>query len=252
MWSSPISARTPPCFEVPAKLAWRKTSPVGRRPALPYQSPNTPSNLPSPRNSACCEPQIAVAAMSSLTPAWNRTSYLSSARWADELQVEGAERRSAIAGHIARGIEAGPAVALLLHQAQAHDRLKAGDEDPAFGEVVFVVERDVVERHRARLRGIASLRGTTAAGIFDSFQGYRPSGGGSNAKKLRSLAISRRAPPRQRSFGPSARRAFWRNAAQRSHAARTSRQCLCAGWPRSEACFTTGVKGDGAHAADHA
>src|SRR3977135_3694486 len=134
---------------------------------------------------------------------------------ANELQVEGAERRSAIARHITRGVEAGTAVALLLHQTEAHDGLKAGDEDPALGQIVFVVERDVVERHRARLRGIVGLRGTRAAGIFDSFQGYKPSGRGSNAKKLRSLAISRRAPPRQRSFGASARYAFWRNAAQR-------------------------------------
>src|SRR3979411_2388244 len=36
---------------------------------------------------------------------------------ANEWQVEGAERRSAIAGHIARGVEAGTAVAFLLHQA---------------------------------------------------------------------------------------------------------------------------------------
>ena len=28
VWSSPISASTPPCLEVPAKLAWRNTSPV--------------------------------------------------------------------------------------------------------------------------------------------------------------------------------------------------------------------------------
>ena len=73
---------------------------------------------------------------------------------ANELQVEGAERRSAIAGHITRGVEAGATVALLLHQAQAHDGLEAGDENPALGQIVFVVERDVIERHRARLRGI--------------------------------------------------------------------------------------------------
>ena len=59
---------------------------------------------------------------------------------ANELLVEPAERRAAVAGHIAGGVEAGAAVALLLHQAQAHQRLIAGDEDPAFGEVVFVVE----------------------------------------------------------------------------------------------------------------
>ena len=76
---------------------------------------------------------------------------------ADELLVEGAQRGAAIAGDIARGVEAGAAVALLLHQAQTHDGLEAGDEDPALGEVVFVVERDLVERHRASLHGQCAL-----------------------------------------------------------------------------------------------
>ena len=38
---------------------------------------------------------------------------------ADELQVEGAERRAAIAGDITCGVDAGAAVALLLHQRTA-------------------------------------------------------------------------------------------------------------------------------------
>jgi len=72
VWSSPIRASTPPCFEVPARLAWRNTSPVRSTPGpLPYHMPNTPSYLPSPRSSACCEPHKAVAARSSLSPAWN-------------------------------------------------------------------------------------------------------------------------------------------------------------------------------------
>ena len=71
MWSSPISASTPPCFEEPAMLAWRKTSPERSTPGpLPYHMPKTPSYLPSPRISACCEPQTAVAASSSLRPGW--------------------------------------------------------------------------------------------------------------------------------------------------------------------------------------
>ena len=72
---------------------------------------------------------------------------------AQELLVEPAERRAAIAGDIARGIEAGAAVALLLHQAQPHQRLEAGDEDPALAEVVFVVELDVAQRHKGDLPG---------------------------------------------------------------------------------------------------
>ena len=70
VWSSPIRASTPPFLEEPAKLAWRNTSPVRSTPGpLPYHMPNTPSYLPSPRNSACCVPQIAVAARSSFRPA---------------------------------------------------------------------------------------------------------------------------------------------------------------------------------------
>src|SRR5262249_16738302 len=52
---------------------------------------------------------------------------------ADELLIERAEGGAAIAGDVARAIEAGAAVALLLHQAQSHDRLEAGHENPAFG-----------------------------------------------------------------------------------------------------------------------
>ena len=119
VWSSPISASTPPCFEVPAKLAWRNTSPERSTPGpLPYQMPNTPSYLPSPRSSACCEPHSAVAARSSLMPGWNTTLRgASCVRGALELVVEPAERRAAIAGDVARGVEAGAAVALLLHHA---------------------------------------------------------------------------------------------------------------------------------------
>ncbi len=60
-----------------------------------------------------------------------------------ELLVEAAERRAAIAGDQARGIQPRTAVALALHKAQAHERLKAGDEHPALRQIVFVVERDV-------------------------------------------------------------------------------------------------------------
>ena len=76
-WSSPISASTPPCFDEPARLAWRKTSPERSTPGpLPYQTENTPSCLPSPSSSACCEPQQAVAASSSLRPGWKTMSGL--------------------------------------------------------------------------------------------------------------------------------------------------------------------------------
>ena len=73
-WSSPSSATTPPSFEVPARFAWRSTSPERSTPGpLPYQRQNTPSYTPSPSSPACCVPQQAVAATSSLTPGWNTT-----------------------------------------------------------------------------------------------------------------------------------------------------------------------------------
>src|ERR1700722_6431574 len=66
-----------------------------------------------------------------------------------ELQIEGAERRAAIAGHIARRIETGTAIALLLHQAKAYQRLKAADENAALPKVVLVVETNRQKRHRS-------------------------------------------------------------------------------------------------------
>src|SRR5262245_40427093 len=71
---------------------------------------------------------------------------------AQELLVEGTERRAAIAADIARSVEARAAVALLLHQTEPNQRLEAGDKDRAFGQVVFVVERDVAQRHFWGLR----------------------------------------------------------------------------------------------------
>ena len=52
-----------------------------------------------------------------------------------ELLVEAAERRAAVAGDIAGGVVAGGQVALALQHRQAHQRLDAGQEDPALGLV---------------------------------------------------------------------------------------------------------------------
>ena len=68
-------------------------------------------------------------------------------RRAPELLVEPAERRAAVAGDVAGGALADAAVARLLHQGEADDRLRAGEEDPALAEVVFVVEGDGLEAH---------------------------------------------------------------------------------------------------------
>src|SRR5262249_25958095 len=81
---------------------------------------------------------------------------------ADELLVECAERGTAIARDIPRRIEAGAAVTLLLHQAESNDGLEAGDEDAALGEIVFVVERNLVERHRAPPRAVCPRDDTRA------------------------------------------------------------------------------------------
>ena len=69
-------------------------------------------------------------------------------RGAHELLVEAAQGRAAIAGDIAAGIEAGGAVARLLHQAGPNQRLIAGHQDAALGQIVFVVEIDGLQRHR--------------------------------------------------------------------------------------------------------
>src|SRR5581483_5718690 len=132
-----MRAITPPCFEVPAKLAWRKTSPERSTPGpLPYHIPNTPSNLPSPRSSACC---------------------------AYELLVEAAERRATIAGDIAGCIEARPAITLLLHEAGADQGLVAGHEDMRLAEVVLVVKADRSKWHGSSLQ-IRAVLGPTHIG----------------------------------------------------------------------------------------
>ena len=68
-------------------------------------------------------------------------------RGAEELPVEAAERRTAIAADVARRVEAVAAVELLLHQAEPHQRLEPGDENAAVAEVEFVVKLDVAQRH---------------------------------------------------------------------------------------------------------
>ena len=73
--------------------------------------------------------------------------------------VERAERRAAIAGDEARGVEAGERVALALQDQQPDERLRAGQVDAAGLERVLVVERNVAQggggrSHRRDLRKI--------------------------------------------------------------------------------------------------
>ena len=73
---------------------------------------------------------------------------LDKAARAPQRLVERAERRAAIAGNKAAGVEPGRGIALPLHQRQAHQRLRAGQIDPAPFERVLVVERDRRQRIR--------------------------------------------------------------------------------------------------------
>src|SRR5471032_3326957 len=115
-WSSPATSSTPPCLDVPAWFMCLKTSPQRSTPGpLPYHMANTPSYLASPIRSTCCEPQTS---------------------------VEAAQRRAAVAGDEAGGVQTGGDVALALHHRQAHEGLDAGQEDVAAGGGVFVVEAD--------------------------------------------------------------------------------------------------------------
>ena len=85
-------------------------------------------------------------------PPWKRMSLVfEERRGAQELAVEAAERRAAIAGDKARGIEAVAAVKLLLHQAEPDQGLEPGHKYPALAEVVLVVELDVAQRHTVGL-----------------------------------------------------------------------------------------------------
>jgi hypothetical protein len=61
-------------------------------------------------------------------------------RRAHEGLIDAADRRAAIAGDIARRVEPGAPVELLLHQRQAHHGLRPGDMHPRLREIVFVVE----------------------------------------------------------------------------------------------------------------
>src|SRR3984893_9511514 len=94
----------------------------------------------------------------------------------DELLVERAQRRAAVARHIARGVETCTPVALLLHHAEPDQRLKPGDEDAALAEIVLVFKGDVIERHcaglQARMRPRAgSARARAARDIIEPLHG---------------------------------------------------------------------------------
>ena len=139
---------------------------------------------PSPRISACCAPQSAVAASSSLRPGSKWMSFaLNSFGQPGELQIEPADRRAAIAGDEAAGVEPGAAVALLLREQQPRDRLGAVQQHRRLGQVEAVGERNRPQgigglgagllvhhrppaRRRIRVTQRARLRPLSGANLF--------------------------------------------------------------------------------------
>ena len=69
----------------------------------------------------------------------------------EKLLVVAAERRAAISGDKARGVEAGGAVPADLGHRQAHQRLDPGQEDVAGALGVFLIETDrtLIDSHYA-------------------------------------------------------------------------------------------------------
>src|SRR5262249_11659368 len=111
-----------------------------------------------------------------------------------ELGVEPAQRRAAIARDIARRSGPGAAGPRLLHQAHAHQRLVAGDEDASLRQVVFVVEGDAPERRivgrRGFLRRVLEHHGL----VLPTVSAARPNAI-ARAKYIEVAQISKRARP---------------------------------------------------------
>ena len=80
-----------------------------------------------------------------------------SGRGAHELLVEPAERRAAIAGDIARGVEAARRSRSFCIRQSRISAWIAGDEHTALAKVVFVVEFDVAQRHQTASAGQFAL-----------------------------------------------------------------------------------------------
>jgi hypothetical protein len=61
---------------------------------------------------------------------------------APQRKIDAAERRAAVAGDEARGVQAGARIAPALLEEQAHQRLRAREVDDALIEEILVVEVD--------------------------------------------------------------------------------------------------------------
>jgi hypothetical protein len=94
--------------------------------------------------------------------------------------VEAAERRAAVTGHEAGGVQAGPPVALALQHRQPHQRLRARHERPPALERVLVVERDLAQRAEGAKRNSGVRTPQCAArhgrSRIDSRAGIAPTG----------------------------------------------------------------------------
>jgi hypothetical protein len=147
-WSSPASARTPPCLLVPAKFACLKHVAA----AVDAGALAVPHRVHAVDGRARVQVDLLRA------PDRRRREVLVEARLErdvgalEELArgpqrlVEAAERAAAVAGDEAAGVEPREPVALLLQDQKAHQRLDAGQVDAAALERVLVVERDVAQR----------------------------------------------------------------------------------------------------------
>src|SRR4029079_15466240 len=80
------------------------------------------------------------------------------------------QRRAAIAGDEARGIESGGGVALPLQDQKANQRLNGGQRDSARLQLVFVVERNVAQRSRA---GCGNGHRTSSKNCVSGSRGHR-------------------------------------------------------------------------------
>ena len=186
VWSSPISASTPPCFDGAGEIGVAEHV-AGAVDARPLAVPHGEHAI-----------VLALAAQFGLLRAPDRgrgeilvdaaleadVVLVEERRRAQELAVEAAERRAAIAGDEARGIEPVAAVELLLHQAEPHQRLEAGDEHAALAEIVFVFELDVAQRHRESPATVCPHDLDFARGLISTIT-YRLWGGAGNAAGAR-------------------------------------------------------------------
>mgnify|MGYP007067850880 CR=1 FL=1 len=67
--------------------------------------------------------------------------------FARHLLIDTAKRRTAITGDIAGGVQTGGAVAGLLHEHEAHQRLCAVQQNRRFGQVETIFEADILTAH---------------------------------------------------------------------------------------------------------